>query len=122
MQAAGLCEQHEVVGIRGEDLIAVLGEHHERGVDDIACMRDSKQGACRSTQSIVERRNENARERAGQACLPGLSAPDLPDDTTMGDRHATGYPLAGEQGHDPAIPALDGDQRPSVENERHAGG
>ena len=85
-------------------------------------MCDSEQGACRSTQSIVERRDENTRERAGQACLPGVSAPDLPDDTTMGDGHATGQALACEQGHDPAIPALDGDQRPSVENEGHAAG
>jgi len=75
-------ERLEIAGIGRNDVIAVLGEHHERRVDHVARARAREQVARGPTQVLVERAHVDPGERLREQRLTRTAAaPRLPNDT-----------------------------------------
>ena len=115
-------QRHEIVGVRGQDEVVVLGEEHDRSVDHIAAPRPVKQRPGTFAQACIQRHDLDMREQLGQTGLSaGSPAPDLPDHAAVRHRHPSGQAFAFDAGGEfPAAP-LDRHERPGVKHHRHAG-
>ena len=57
-------ERLEVCGIGRHDVVAIVGEYHERSVDDVNAAFARKETARRSSEALVERTDVDARQRS----------------------------------------------------------
>jgi hypothetical protein len=119
--AAGRGQRLDVPHIGGEDLVVVLGQEHQGGVDHVGSPGDGQELAGRAPERLIEGPHLYTGQRSGQQALTGsASAPDLPDHAAVGGGNA-----ARQQGclvtlpHRPIV-ALESQQRAAVENQLHA--
>jgi hypothetical protein len=90
VQTCGARKRDEVGCVRGEDVVAIAGEEHERGIDhvDLPCL--SQQNTGTPTDGVVEPTHVDRRQEAGQVHLPAAtSTPDLSDHAAMCQGHAS---------------------------------
>ena len=113
----------EVVGIGGEDLVAVGGQEDEGGIDDVGRTRPSEEDTRPPAQTVVERGDLDAGQDDGEQCLAvPAPPPHLPDDTAVGEGRTPGQNLILEGGDEFAVGRLDRDQGPRIEKEGHESG
>lgn len=113
-------EPRHVIRIRGDDVVTVGGQEHDRGVDDVRRTRDAEQSPCGSPQAIIDRSDIDALESSRQLCLAGAASPHLSDHASVRDRYiADGVRCLQADPHRSLAP-IEGDERPAVEHHRHA--
>lgn len=79
-------ELFEVVVVHGDDLVAVLREQHDRGIDHIGEAGGVEQAPGRPPQILVQRTDNDARQRLGEPGLASPAPPHLSEHARMGER------------------------------------
>ena len=74
MATAGRSQDLEVVGVRGDDVVAVVGQEDDGGVDDVGAPSGAKQLAGRAPEKLVERTHVDSGK---SSCQPSLGRPSL---------------------------------------------
>lgn len=121
MGAGGLGEATEVSRVRCEDLIAITGQEDDPGVDDIGSARAGQQQADPAAEIVIDGLYVDAGEQAGKDYLASApTAPDLADDSTVGQRRPIRLPFPFDDGDHVPIATLDGDERAGIEDDAHA--
>ena len=92
MRPAGGTQNGQVIAVRGQDEIAVVGKHDECCVDDLRSARPRQESAGVAAEGLIDRHNDDGSKEAGKHGLSRAVAPDLSDDATVRDWY-----LAGEQ-------------------------
>jgi len=111
----------EIVLIDGHDVVAVRGEEHERGVDDIGQTGTAEQYTGCAAEVLVDRNDLDTTQRLSKASLACASTPDLSEDSGVGDRHlARDLRRLQPDPHVPII-SLESDQGAAIEHDGHAG-
>jgi hypothetical protein len=85
----------QVVGIRGEDVVAIGGEAHYRGINGIGMATAAEQHPGSPSQPVVYGSDVGTGKELGQGRLPSATAaPDLSDHAAAGDGRASGETFA----------------------------
>jgi hypothetical protein len=115
-----LGQRPEVAGVGGEDLVSVIGQADDRGVDRITLAGPTQEHARASAQPVVERSDVDPAE---QACHVRLSAaatpPHLCDHAPMRQGGPTSEALAFHQSDQIAVAPLDRDEGTSIQHQSH---
>lgn len=119
--ARRLGKPDQVGRIGREDLVAVGREEHERGVDDIARFRQTKQFSGGPAKGVIERPDVNPLKRLRQPSLPRpRSPPRLTQDAGMRARDVSCLKRQLQPPPHRPIGAIDRHERARIEHDTHA--
>ena len=113
-------ERLDVVEVRRDDVVAVAGQQHERGVDHVAraCAFEQRTGG--AAEVGIDGAHVDTGQSFGQQGLPrAATAPGLPDDAAVRNGDAPRVQRGLESAPHGAIVLLERDERSTVENQRH---
>jgi hypothetical protein len=114
--ARGQGERAQILDVGGENVVPVVGEGDERGIDGIDGARRFEQHARAATQLRINRSDLHARQEPGDLRLPSCpSTPDLRDDSAMCLGGAIQVELGFDERNDVSIMALDRKKGPGIE-------
>ena len=113
-------ERPDVVMVAGEDPVLVMHKQRQMRVSKVGRLVCPKQFADAPSCGVVERSDVDAGEETGKVRLAPRIAPSLGDDRTA--RHERNGVALQQSQHRPngSVASVDGDQRASVEYNRHA--
>lgn len=116
----GCDEDLHVLAIEGDDFIAIRRKQRQRCIDDVRRPGRREQFTGRPSEALVEGPDLDSSQRRHQPGLSRSSSPDLTDDASMGDRKLPQLRHRLESGPHRSFVAIKRNQRPCVEDERHA--
>jgi hypothetical protein len=117
VQSSPLRKRAQDVRIGRDDPIVVACEQDERGVDDVGLPRAAKEQARAAADVEVQGDDFDRLEKACDAGLSGAAAPDLADNAAVRAGSPPRQELTLQQGGDHPIAALEGDERPRIEDQ-----
>ena len=113
VDARSLSQRPQVAGIGGEDVIAVCGQAHDRGVDRIGQAAAGQQHARPPPQVIIQRSDVDPRQQPSHRHLTaGPSAPYPGDHAAVAHWYAARQAFPLDQGHYVPLTALTREERP----------
>lgn len=120
MNSGGDRQRAQVVRGRGEQLIAIDCEEHDRGVDDILHARASEQLPRPAAELEVERADLRGLKQPRDLRLARTASPDLADDPTMRAGSPPGQTLSLQQRHHATVTSLDGQKGTRIQDQSQA--
>ncbi len=85
MPTGGSRKLFEIVTIDGDDLVPVIREEHDAGVDHVIKAGSGEELTCGSAERFVQSPDLDARERLGEAGLPRATPPHLRENACVGE-------------------------------------
>ena len=114
------CERFDVIGIGGDDDVAIRSEKHKCGVNDVVAMREGQELSGRAAERFVERTDLDTSQGTGeQRVTRSTAAPHLSNDAAVRPRRVPGEVSRLQASPHGPVVALQRDQRAAVEHERH---